>query len=105
LLVGVRAPSKSRRRASDRLSAISRRRNRLGKNAKAVVSGWTRINRRDVLARTRPLLAADPVPAHDLQQAPVIGEAALSGRVLDVPVVALQSGHDGAELGRRFAGV
>ena len=42
LLVGVRAPRKSRRRASDRLSPISHRHNRLWENARALVSGRTR---------------------------------------------------------------
>src|SRR5438034_4298271 len=51
------------------------------------------------------LLTTDCVPAHDLQQARVIGEAELLGRLRDVPLVALQSGHDDASLGLGFEGV
>src|ERR1051325_356542 len=37
---------------------------------------------------------ADPVPPHDLQQAGVVGETELLGRLGDVPVIALERGHD-----------
>ena len=45
---------------------------------------------------------SDPVPAHDLEQAGVIGEAERLGGTRDVPVVPLEGGHDDLPLRLRL---